>query len=64
MLFLGTAKYCLRSMPFLRLIFGGITSALNDKVYWGAKSLPVKITFSDASIRLAARLFNCNQELN
>ena len=23
--------------------------ALNDKVYWGAKSLPVKITFSDAS---------------
>ena len=64
MLFLGTAKYCLRRMPFLRLIFGGITSALNDKVYWGAKSLPVKITFSDASIRLVARLFNCNQELN
>ena len=23
--------------------------ALNVKVYWGAKSLPVKITFSDAS---------------
>ena len=23
--------------------------ALKDKVYWGAKSLPVKVTFSDAS---------------
>ena len=39
--------------------------ALNGKIYWGVKSLPAKITFSDASDSACrVSLFNCNRKLN
>ena len=49
-LFLGTVKYCLRRMPFPRLIIWGIRSTPWIAKYTGGKSLLAKITFSDASV--------------
>ena len=51
MLFLGTVKYCLRMQDAISEIdfWSHNVHALNGKVYWGVKSLPAKITFSDAS---------------
>ena len=38
--------------------------ALNDKVYWGLSLFLSRLPFLMFLIRLVARLFNCNQELN